>query len=191
MIINGKRLLAAAPFASMEAEKKKAFGMSYGLSEVGYDIRMKQKVEYMPPDPIMYANLVYDGRAARTHSHYQSLLKQAYFGYTLVDSVLCYGCTALASSVEEFQVPNHLWGELRNKSTIARQFVDATIGTDAEPGFKGFLTIEIIFKGIQPITFEAGSPIAKAVFHEISEEAAYKGKYQNQEDKPVEFILES
>jgi deoxycytidine triphosphate deaminase len=33
-------------------------------------------------------------------------------------------------------------------------------------------------------------PIAKAVFHEISERANYDGKYQNQENEPVKARFE-
>jgi dCTP deaminase len=44
MIINGKTLLRAAPLDPMLDCKMKAHGVSYGLSEAGYDIRIKQDV---------------------------------------------------------------------------------------------------------------------------------------------------
>jgi dCTP deaminase len=123
-------------------------------------------------------------------------LNRYFFGYTTVQNsigewVETIGRTALASSVEEFQLPTHLWGELRNKSTHARRFMDCTIGTDMEPGWKGFLTIEIIFHGNEPIIIPAGSAIAKAVFHELRNPCEYTGKYQNQEDKPIPAIMEN
>lgn len=171
MILNGASLYKAAPIKHMASGKIKAHGYSYGLSEIGYDIRLKQEVKFFPPK----------------YNHFNNY---EYFGYTEVNGELTLGRTALASSIEEFQMPSSLWGELRNKSTLARQFVDATIGTDIEPGWSGFLTIEIIFHGLKPVVLPAGCPIAKVVFHELTEESRYNGKYQNQEDKPQEAILE-
>lgn len=170
MIINGTSLFEAAPIKEMASGKIKAHGYSYGLSEVGYDIRLKQEVKFFPPQ-------------------FPFFEKHEHFGYTEVEGKRTLGRTALASSIEEFQMPFSLWGELRNKSTLARQFVDATIGTDVEPGWSGFLTIEIIFHGLQPVILPAGCPIAKVVFHELTEESRYDGKYQNQANKPVEAIL--
>jgi dCTP deaminase len=167
MIINGDALLKANPIVGMATNKKRVHGLSYGLSEVGYDIRTKQEIIFSPPQ-------------------FRPMNSMQAFGWTTVDGHTKVGRTALASTVEEFQMPNNLWGEMRNKSTLARQFVDAAIGTDIEPGWAGFLTLELIFNGQEKIIIPAGSPIAKVVFHEIAEPAKYDGKYQNQEDKPVE-----
>lgn len=190
MIINGLGLYKAGPIKNMLKTKEKAFGLSYGLSEVGYDIRLKQDVVFTPPNPVEYAALVQNGPGNLTDDYYHHLLQESFLGRTKVGKKVSLGRTALASSVEEFEVPANLWGELRNKSSNARQFFDATIGTDVEPGWQGFLTIEIIFHGLEPVTLPAGMPIAKAVFHEISERANYNGKYQNQEDEPVKARFE-
>jgi dCTP deaminase len=48
MIVNGTRLLAAAPLAPMRGSKIKRDGVSYGLSEAGYDIRIAQAVTLHP-----------------------------------------------------------------------------------------------------------------------------------------------
>ena len=50
MIINGATLLLARPIKDMIGEKVKVHGRSYGLSEVGYDFRMKQRVRFFPPN---------------------------------------------------------------------------------------------------------------------------------------------
>lgn len=195
MIINQSSLTLTPPIRDMESEKKVAHGMSYGLSEVGYDIRVKQRVEFVPPDPIRYAELVQTGQHHWTDEYYRQLLKETFYGYVLVGDdggpkKKTYGRMALASTVEEFHIPTNLWGELRNKSSLVRQFVDATHGTDMEPGWCGWLTLEIRFDGIESVVLEAGSPIAKAVFHELRHDARYTGKYQNQADKPQEAIRE-
>jgi len=48
MIVNGKGLLAARPLEPMLDQKYKAHGVSYGLSEAGYDIRIAQTVVLHP-----------------------------------------------------------------------------------------------------------------------------------------------
>ena len=48
MIINGKRLLSAAPLDPMFDCKIRKHGVSHGLSEAGYDIRIKQSVTLHP-----------------------------------------------------------------------------------------------------------------------------------------------
>lgn len=192
MIVNGKELILCRPIKDMLEEKQTAHGVSHGLSEVGYDLRVKQQIRWFPPNPMELFRL-YDDRDSYSFEYYLNALNKAFHGYTEVisendDIVRTIGRTALASSVEEFHIPNYLWGELRNKSSHARKFMDWTIGTDMEPGWKGFLTIEIIFHANEPIIIPAGSGVAKAVFHEIKEIREYDGKYQNQADKPVPTI---
>lgn len=48
MILNGSGLLSAAPLRPMEIAKRRKDGVSYGLSEAGYDIRIKQSVLLHP-----------------------------------------------------------------------------------------------------------------------------------------------
>ena len=48
MIINGKALAERWPVAPYAARKHAANGVSYGLTEAGYDIRVKQSVRYRP-----------------------------------------------------------------------------------------------------------------------------------------------
>ena len=46
MIINGSDLLQRAPIKGMINEKRREHGVSWGLSEAGYDIRIKQDIEF-------------------------------------------------------------------------------------------------------------------------------------------------
>ncbi|WWC81898.1 deoxycytidine triphosphate deaminase [Burkholderia phage vB_BpP_HN04] len=77
-------------------------------------------------------------------------------------------------------------GRVLNKSTWARKGVDASMTTNVEPGWKGFLTIELHYKGWKPLTIPAGVGIAQVIFETIEVPVVYDGKYQNQEDRPVE-----
>lgn len=144
MIINGKALLNAAPIRNMLTEKVKHNGVSHGLTECGYDIRIKQDVWLFP------------GRSF-----------------------------VLASSVEEFDMPQHLMGRVLNKSTWARRGLDASMTTNVEPGWKGWLTLELCYHRWKPLFIPAGSGIAQVIFETILEKAAYGGRYNNQEDRPV------
>ncbi len=48
MIINGISLLHAEPIEQMEATKKREHGVSFGLSEAGYDIRVAETLLLRP-----------------------------------------------------------------------------------------------------------------------------------------------
>lgn len=144
MIINGKALLNAAPIRGMLTEKVKHNGVSHGLTECGYDIRVKQDV------------LLFPGRSF-----------------------------VLASSVEEFDMPCNLMGRVLNKSTWARRGLDASMTTNIEPGWKGWLTLELCYHRWKPLFIKGGSGIAQVIFETIAEPAAYQGKYQHQPNEPV------
>lgn len=91
---------------------------------------------------------------------------------------------SLASSIEEFQMPNNLLAIVHDKSTWARRGV-SVFNTVIDSGFNGFLTIEIQFCGNGSITIAKGTPIAHLIFHEVLEPAVYEGRYQNQPNEPV------
>jgi dCTP deaminase len=147
MIINQQALLRAAPIIDMKTTKRSFLGFSWGLTECGYDIRIKQNV-------------------------------WLFLGRRFV----------LASSLEEFNLPNNLMGRVLNKSTWARLGLDASMTTNIEPGWKGFLTIELRYSRWKPLFIPAGVGIAQVIFEEVSIPTQYKGKYQNQADKPVAAI---
>lgn len=194
MIINGKALLDIEPIEGMIPTKQRAHGLSHGLSEVGYDIRIKQSVFYTPPNPY-HAMQLYDDRNKYKHNIFKRKFDKAFFGFTRVvdgkQEVVKIGRTAIASSIEPFNIPKGLWCKFSNKSTLARCFVDPVNGTDGEPGWKGHLTIELIFHDIQPMVIPAGSGVMKAVFQKLTMEADYgsDGKYQNQPDQPVPALF--
>lgn len=153
MIVNRGALLYKAPIRDMEETKLTAHGTSYGLSEAGYDIRIAEEV------------LFYAGRCVR------------------VDMEITNGNFALASAMEQFQMPTDLVGIVHDKSTWARRGL-SVFNTVIEPGWKGFLTLELVYNGSEDLLIPAGSGIAQVIFHEIAVRAAYDGKYQNQEEGP-------
>lgn len=162
MFINGKSLLAHAPIKNMETEKLRFEGTSYGLSEAGYDIRIKQSV-FFGIDGVYV-----------TDTHGRSGVK-----YTP-------GKFIIASAIEEFDIPNTLVGTVKDKSTWARQGL-SVFNTVIEPGWKGFLTLELVYHGNDTLYIPSGAGIAQVLFGLLSDHGDYgNGKYQNQEDKPVD-----
>lgn len=167
MIYNSHSLLDAAPIKNMLRTKEKSNGVSHGLAECGYDIRIKQSVRFIPGS---------DGR----------MLVQVQDGDNITEQ---WGRFTIASSIEEFQMPPFLVGVVHDKSTWARKGL-SVFNTVLEASWEGFLTLELVYHGNEPLFIPAGSGIAQILFSELSEPAYYSGKYQGQVDKPVEAIFE-
>lgn len=192
MIVNGQALFLEKPIKDMIGTKERIHGLSYGLSEVGYDFRIKQEVRFTAPKMGKFTHILRSGTERRYPEWDLERMLQGYVTVIEPDgsTTQFVGRTAIGSSIEEFAIPSHLWAEFRNKSTHARRFLDASLGTDGEPGWCGHLTIEMVFQGNEDYILPAGCPILKAVFHELTEHAEYAGKYQNQPDKPIPAIFE-
>ena len=91
----------------------------------------------------------------------------------------------LASTVERFKMPNDLVAIIHDKSTWARRGLSVQ-NTVAEPGWEGWLTLELIYYGWWPLFVPKGAGIAQAIFHKLECPADYgNGKYQMQENRPV------
>lgn len=97
----------------------------------------------------------------------------------------------LGSIMEYIHLPNDVVGEVKDKSTNARLFV-LVQNTVIEPGWKGFLTIELTRFKPWPIYLKKGTPIAQIMFKSLDEptEQIYDGKYQNQQYGIQKAILE-
>lgn len=82
-------------------------------------------------------------------------------------------------------MPDDVVGIVHDKSTLARRGL-ALQNTVIEPGWRGFLTLEISNHGTEPVTLTAGTPIAQVLFHRLDHLAAnpYNGKYQDPERGP-------
>lgn len=105
--------------------------------------------------------------------------------------VLPKGLCVLASSLERFAMPNDVLGVVHDKSTLARMGV-AVQNTVIEPGWHGWLTLELTNHADEPVTLIFGQPIAQILFHRLDQptDTPYSGKYQNQENRPVSAIRE-
>ena len=97
----------------------------------------------------------------------------------------------LASTIEEFAFPNWIAGEVKDKSSLARIGV-GLMNTHIDPGWRGFLTLEISNHTHEVRRLIRGQPIAQILFVPLAEatEMPYQGKYQDQPNHPVEAIKE-
>lgn len=145
MIINGRKLYEAHPLTPMAPMKLREHGVSYGLSEAGYDLRIKQDITLHP-----------------------------------------FRRFCIASTIERFDMPHDMVAIIHDKSTWARRGL-SVFNTVAEPGWRGWLTLELVYHGWGLLRIPAGAGIAQAIFHQLGSPASYgDGKYQDQADQPVE-----
>jgi len=91
---------------------------------------------------------------------------------------------ALARSVEYFRIPRSVLTITVGKSTYARCGIVTNV-TPFEPGWEGFVTLEISNTTPLPAKIYANEGIAQVLFFEADEEcevsyADKKGKYQQQ-----------
>ena len=148
--------------------------ISYGLSSYGYDIRVADEFKVFTPGVGDLA--VVDPKQLDTRA--------------LVDFVggVCIippNSFALARSLEYIRMPRNVLGTVLGKSTYARCGI-VTNFTPLEPGWHGFITIEISNTTPMPAKIYANEGIAQVLFFEGDApcEISYadkQGKYQGQQ----------
>lgn len=144
MILSAQTLRRIRPVRPFH-ERTQAFGLSFGVSPAGYDIRIDQDL-FLEADGFM-----------------------------------------LASSMEHFSMPDHILGIVHDKSTWARKGLTVQ-NTVIEPGWRGFLTLELTNHSKELIQLCRGMPIAQIIFHTLDHgtDDPYNGKYQDQPRGPQE-----
>ena len=91
----------------------------------------------------------------------------------------------LASAAEYFQMPDNLMAIVHDKSSLARRGL-SLFNTVIEPGWKGYLTLELKNQSNKELWLPRNSPIAQVVFHLLDQPTAmpYAGRYQDQARGP-------
>lgn len=94
---------------------------------------------------------------------------------------------SLASTLEHFVMPPDMLAIVHDKSTWARLGL-SVFNTVIEPGWRGWLTMELSNRGPHTLRLRKGWPIAQVVFHRVEDHVEQYGfsKYQDQERGPVE-----
>lgn len=146
--------------------------ISYGLSSTGYDIRVAEDFMIFSPST-----------GEMTVVNPKAFDKKSLVTYTGKTCVIPPNSFALARSVEYFRMPQHITGLCLGKSTYARAGI-VTNFTPFEPGWCGYVTIEISNTTPLPAIIYANEGIAQVLFFATEEpEVTYadrKGKYQGQ-----------
>lgn len=95
------------------------------------------------------------------------------------------GRYVLGSTLERFVMDADLLGLVCDKSTWARRGITVQ-NTVIEPGWCGYLTLELANHSLWPIRIKAGQPIAQILFLQLAAPTVlpYDGKYQNQQPGP-------
>lgn len=98
----------------------------------------------------------------------------------------------LAVTLERFAFPANLCGSVLDKSSLARVFVSA-FNTHLDPGWTGYLTVELVNFGQKVAEFTEGDPLCQIKFELLDEatELPYRGKYQDQPQIPIGARSES
>lgn len=144
------------------AERTVFKGKTFGLGPATYDCRCRQTLTLLPYS-IRDCSLVTDPAVK--------------FGFTL------------ASTVEWVDLPDNVRATVCDKSSWARRGL-AVQNTKIDPGFRGHITLELSNHGHDTLEIEEGEAICQLEFALLLEptELPYKGKYQDQADRPVEAI---
>ncbi len=146
-------------------------GISWGVSSFGYDIRVAPEFKVFTN----VHNVVVDPKAFDDRS---------FVDVNAPHCIIPPNSFALARTVEYFRVPRDVLVLCVGKSTYARCGIIVNV-TPLEPGWEGFLTLEISNTTPLPAKIYADEGIAQLLFFRGSEEpevtyADRKGKYQNQ-----------
>lgn len=162
MVVNGQSLYRSSQLLDIPGHKISEHGVSYGLGEAGYDIRIKQDITFYRLFGLIPMVKIVDGNTTTWQ----------------------FGKFVLASAIEKFNMSPSCVAIVHDKSTWARRAL-SVFNTVVEPGWKGYLTLELVYHGRKRLHIPAGSGIAQVLFHLVQEPAQYNGKYMNQENKPI------
>lgn len=144
--------------------------ISYGLSSFGYDLRVAKEFK-------IFTNVnssVVDPK---------NFDPRAFVDFEGDVCIIPPNSFALGRSVEYFRIPEDVVCVTLGKSTYARCGIIVNI-TPAEPGWRGYLTIEISNTTPLPARIYAGEGIAQMLFfrgeHPMVTYSSRQGKYQDQ-----------
>lgn len=152
--------------------KSHAFGMSYGESSFGYDLRMDKTVKVMSQK---------NKKDVPTINTTMEDIGTLYATYTIPDDgafLLKPLSRCLVSTLELIKMPTDVVGITKPKSTLSRLGLEVA-SVVIEPNWTGNITLELFNKTDRNIALYPGMPICQILFW-LGEEpsAVYNGKYQ-------------
>jgi len=182
MILNDKEITAKhllSPFQDFQVKQDLNGNklISYGLSSFGYDICLSDR------EIKVFSNANKREVNPKNFDDFclvdSQIFKDEYGEFFVLEGNTC----ALGVSRELFSIPDNVLGVCLGKSTYARCGILINI-TPLEPGWEGFLTIEISNTSPNNCRIYLNEGIAQLIFLEGNQpRVTYKdrqGKYQNQ-----------
>lgn len=177
-VVPARETTHRSPMITPFVERCEEGVISYGVSSYGYDIRAGYEWK-------LFTNMqtaIVDPKKPSEKSFVNCM---PLHGDTVIIPPNSY---ALTSSVEEFHMPPDVMAICLGKSTYARVGISINC-TPLEPGWKGYLTIEVANCTPCPVMVYPGEGIAQLIFFRGRQPkttyASRKGKYQNQPNHPV------
>jgi dCTP deaminase len=124
------------------------------------------------------------------HNRMSFGLSAASYDVRIAESVTIHpGEFRRASTMERFVIPHDILMVVHDKSTWARRGL-SVFNTILDPGWYGYVTLELVNHDKETLIISAGDPIAQVVCHLLTEPTTQPygfngtGKYQNQEPGP-------
>lgn len=146
--------------------------VSFGLSEAGYDLSLAPDYETVHTTTRGAVLDVKDAAAFQACFMPQRNEREI---------IIPPNSFILARSVEHIGMPNDVLGIVEGKSTYARAGVVCNV-TPIEPGWHGYITLELSNTGPLPVRLYPYEGVAQLVFFQLSQptDRPYTGQYQGQ-----------
>ncbi len=172
-VLSAQSIIGRGNMVSPLIERTERRGMTYGISAAGYDVRVS-----------------FEGLGYTMTKFQQPRVVWSPGGLEVMPVHMEPGKTfMLAATMEEFTMPDDVMGIVHDKSSWARRGL-AVQNTVIEPGWRGYLTLELTYHGPanEELIVQHGDPIAQIVFHQLDAPTLfpYVGKYQDQGPGPQE-----
>ena len=174
-ILSAQTIRASGIVTPCSEASKDERNCSRGLSACGYDISLAADVMiYSLPSSIV-------ALFAATLLPWPLAVPLAMYGVWAVTNSF-----VLAGAAELFNLPDDVMARVCDKSSLARMGVNVQ-NTILEPGWRGYVTLEIANFGLHNVRFKQGCAVAQVVFERLDEptDLPYSGKYQDQAIGPV------
>lgn len=81
------------------------------------------------------------------------------------------GDFVIASTIEHINMPEHIVARLEGKSSLARKGLIIHAAGFIDPGFRGQITLEMMFFGDKPLTLRYGDRVGQLSFHILDKPA--------------------
>jgi dCTP deaminase len=178
MILNDREIAEVEPVTPFVRELQTDEKISYGLGSFGYDIRIDDEFRIFTD-------------VHSTEINPKKFNEDAFVKVKGESCLIPPNSFCLGKSLEKFDMPDDLFGLVVGKSTYARCGIIVNM-TPIEPGWKGYLTIEISNTTPLPARIYADEGIAQVVFFRGDRPTTTygdrNGKYQDQKGIEVAKI---